>query len=125
MRSQQEGRAMCHVRSITAEDLADDCPVPLDLFSRLTRANTDTLPSLLEDVSETKRARLAVWLYGRSHTHEIGVRIAATCEGATLRREAGLVGDKLHDLSKVPYVVPTYGIDRPSTSRCRISLSGS
>lgn len=116
---------MSHVRSITAEDLADDCPVPLDLFSRITRANAETLLNLLEPVPEPERARLAVWLYGRSHTHAIGVRIAATCEGATLRREAGLVGDKLHDLSKVPYVVPTLGTVRPSTPRCRISLSGS
>ena len=64
---------------------------------------------LLDGIPEATRARLAVWLYGRSHTHEIGVRVAATCDGATLRRTAGLVGNVLYDLSRRPYAAPNHG----------------
>ncbi len=42
----------------------------------------------------------------RCHTHEIGVCVAATCEGATLRRAAGIVGNVLYDLSRRPYSAP-------------------
>jgi hypothetical protein len=100
-------------------------PGALDLLGRITRANSEILLCLLDAIPECQRARLAVWLYGRSHTHATGVRIATTCEGSSLRREAGLVGDKLHDLSKKPYAVPTYGMARLSTSRRPISLGGS
>lgn len=52
---------MSHVRSITAEDLADNYPVPLDLLGRITRANSEILLGLLEAIPECQRARLAVW----------------------------------------------------------------
>lgn len=110
-------------RSISAQDFASDCPVPLDLVARLIRAAPEALADALEGVSEAKRAQLAVWLYGRSHTHEIGIRIAATCEGATLRRAAGPLGNVLHELSRRPYVAPSHGA-RPNVAR-RISLGGS
>lgn len=110
-------------RSISAQDFASDCPVPLDLVASLIRAAPEELADLLEGVPEVTRAELAVWLYGRSHTHEMGVRIAATCEGASLRRAAGLLGNALHELSRRPYVAPSHGA-RPDTAR-RISLGGS
>lgn len=110
-------------RSISAQDFASDCPVPLDLVARLSRAAPEELGDLLEGIPEVTRARLAVWLYGRSHTHEIGVRIAATCEGATLRRAASLLGNVLYEVSRQPYVAPSHGA-RPNTAR-RVSLGGS
>lgn len=97
--------------------------MPLDLVAGLTRAAPEAFADLLERVPEATRAKLAVWLYGRSHTHEIGVRIAATCEGATLRRAAGLLGNALYELSRRPYVAPSHGA-RLNTAR-RISLGGS
>ena len=110
-------------RSISAQDFASDFPVPLDLVTRLIQAAPEAVAELLEVVSEGRRAQLAVWLYGRSHTHEIGVRIAATCEGAALRRAAGPLGNVLHELSRRPYVAPSHGA-RPSAAR-RVSLGGS
>ncbi|MGU3664943.1 hypothetical protein ACLBX9_12220 [Methylobacterium sp. A49B] len=115
---------MTQARLITAEDFTDDCPVPLGLVTRLTRAEPATLTDLLDGIPEATRARLAVWLYGRSHTHQIGIRVAATCEGATLRRAAGLVGNVLYDLSRRPYVAPNHGMHGGSGRR-QVSLGGS
>ncbi len=36
---------------------------------------------MLDPIPEGRRARLAVWLYRRSHNHELGVRVAAACDG--------------------------------------------
>jgi len=114
---------MNHAGFVTAADFASDCPVPLDLVARLMRTKADAVPGLLDGIAETTRARLAIWLYGRSHTHEIGVRVAATCEGEILRRTAGHIGDALHDLSRRPYEAPSHGTVRPAGRR--ISLGGS
>ena len=113
---------MHYPRSITAQDFESDYPVPLDLVARLMRTEADAVPDLLDAIPETTRARLAVWLYGRSHTHEIGVRVAATCEGATLRRAAGIVGNALFDLSRRPYEAPNHGTVR--TGPRQVSLGG-
>lgn len=115
---------MSHVRSITAADFADDCPVSLDLLGRILRAGADGLAGLLDTVPEGRRAQLAVWLYGHSHTRAIGVRVAATCDGAVLRQEAGALGAVLHDLSQQDHVTPVHDVPRSHASR-RISLGGS
>lgn len=71
----------------------DVCPVSLEALGRLYRADPDAIAGLVAAIPEATRARLAVYLYGRSHTHELGLRVAATCEGSTLRRAAGLIGN--------------------------------
>lgn len=114
---------MNQVRSITAADFASDCPVPLELATRVTRAEPALLSELIDGIPEPTRARLAVWLYGRSHTHAIGVRVAATCEGASLRRAAGLVGNQLYALSRQSYAAPSHGMH--GGGRRQISLGGS
>ena len=114
---------MNRVHTITAADFAGDCPIPSETLGRLSRAEPDAVPNLVDGFPEATRARLAVWLYGRSHTHEIGVRVAATCEGATLRRTAGLVGNVLYDLSRRPYAPPSHGTR--AGNHGRISLGGS
>lgn len=111
------------VRLITAEDFADDCPVSLGLAMQLPRAEPDAFCDLLADVPEATRAHLAVWLYGRSHTRQTGVRVAATCEGTSLRRAAGLLGNQLYDLSRQPYTMPSPGVH--GGSRRQVSLGGS
>jgi hypothetical protein len=109
--------------SISADDPAADCPVAIEVLGRLIASETETLPSLLEGIPEATRARLAVYLYGRSHTHELGIRIAATCERRALQRAPGLVGDTLHDLSRKPYAPASFGTR--SVSAKGISLGGS
>ncbi|MCJ2134279.1 hypothetical protein MKK69_09470 [Methylobacterium sp. J-026] len=74
--------------------------MPIDTLSQLYRAGPEALSDQLCGIPEATRARLAIYLYGRSHTHKLGVQIAATCEGASLRRVAGLVGNALYDLSR-------------------------
>ena len=115
---------MNQVRSITAQDFADDCPVSLELAVRIARAEPDSLAGLLDGIPEPVRAQLAVWLYGRSHTHQIGLRVAMTCEGPSLRRAAGIVGDQLYALSRRPYTAPSHGM-HGSVGRRQISLGGS
>ena len=112
------------VRLITAADFSSDCPVPLELVAQLTRAEPDARSGLLDGLSEVTRARLAVWLYGRSHTHEIGVRVAATCEEPTLRNIAGLVGSQLYELSRQPYAAASHGM-HGGGGRQQVSLGGS
>jgi hypothetical protein len=128
MRSQPAGVSsqvprVNQVRLITAEDFADDCPVSLGLAMQLTRSEPDALPDLLGDITEATRADLAVWLYGRSHTRETGLRVAATCDGASLRRAAGLLGNQLYDLSRQPYTMPSPGVH--GGNRRQVSLGGS
>lgn len=108
---------------LSVDDPTQDCPVPAEALGRLARADPETVAELVAGIPEATRARLAVYLYGRSHTHELGIRIAATCEGTTLRRAAGLVGNLLHDLSRRPYAAPAYGAPRTSGA-ARISLGG-
>ncbi|MDP4021314.1 hypothetical protein Q8W71_01655 [Methylobacterium sp. NEAU 140] len=114
---------MSQVRSLSVDDPIRDCPVPAETVGLLARARPEAVPGLVDGIPEATRARLAVWLYGRSHTHEIGVRVAATCEGAALRRAAGLVGNVLYDLSRRPYAAPSHGTRTGSAGR--ISLGGS
>lgn len=113
---------MMNAGSLSIDDPAVDCPVPPETVGRLIKADPEGAAYLLDGIPEATRARLAVWLYGRSHTHEIGVRVAATCEGATLRRAAGIVGNVLYDLSRRPYAAPSHGTRAGAN---RISLGGS
>lgn len=79
---------MHQARSVSAEDFAGTCPVPFELVARLTRAEPDTLAALLDGIPEADRVSLAVWLHGRSHTHALGVRVAATCWADRLNQGA-------------------------------------
>jgi hypothetical protein len=109
---------------VSAEDPAGDCPVSVDILSRLYHAKPEELAEQLDGIPEATRARLAVYLYGRSHTRQLGVRIAGTCDGVSLRRVAGSVGNALHNLSRQNPC--TWSDASPSTgSRRSISLAGS
>ncbi|MCJ2120072.1 hypothetical protein MKK65_26455 [Methylobacterium sp. J-001] len=114
---------MNRTRLLSVDDPALDCPVSPETVGQLAKADPEAARLLLDGIPEATRARLAVWLYGRSHTHEIGVRVAATCEGATLRRAAGLVGNLLYDLSRRPYTAPAHGLH--GSGRRQVSLGGS
>ena len=109
-------------RSIDLE--ADACPVPLDLLGRLYRADADTLSRLIADIPERRRAHLAAYLYGRSHTHELGLKVAAACTMAVLWTAEGPLGEAIYALSRRNYTPPTHGETRPASVR-KISLAGS
>jgi hypothetical protein len=84
----------------SVEDPVRGCPVPLDTLRQLYHAGPERLSEQLDGIPEATRARLAVFLYGRNHMRQLGVRIAATCDGVSLRRVAGFVGNTLHNLSR-------------------------
>lgn len=48
------------------------CPVPLKTLGTLYRADGFVVAELLDTIQEETRACLAVYLYGRSHTHALG-----------------------------------------------------
>ncbi|GEP07775.1 hypothetical protein [Methylobacterium oxalidis] len=106
-----------------SDDPDTSCPVPLEMLGRIYRADAEAVAEHIAPIPERTRARLAVYLYGRSHTFALGVRIAASCEASTLRRVAGPIGDALYDLSRQPSTVPSYGNPRSIASK-RISLGG-
>lgn len=108
---------------ITVREFEDGCPVPAETLGRLYRADASALPGLVADVPERTRASLAVFLYGRVHTRELGVRIAATCEAALLMQIGGTLGEVIYAQSRTGYERPTYGEDR-RPSRGAISLAG-
>lgn len=109
---------------VSAEDPAGDCPVPIDTLNQLYRAEPEALSDQLGGIPEATRARLAIYLYGRSHTRRLGVQIAATCEGSSLRRAAGFVGNALYDLSRQNPA--TWSEAAPSNGARRgVSLAGS
>jgi hypothetical protein len=114
---------MNKVRPLSIDDPALDCPVPPETVGRLIKADPESTAFLLDGIPEATRARLAVWLYGRSHTHEAGVRVAATCDGPTLRRAAGSYSaEPTTPAARRPYAPPSHGT-RAGASR--ISLGGS
>ena len=108
---------------ITVRDFEDGCPVPAETLGWLYRANAETLPNLVSSIPQGTRARLAVFLYGRMHTRELGVRVAASCEAALLMQTAGTLGEVIYAQSRTGYERPTYGEDR-RPSRSAISLAG-
>jgi hypothetical protein len=108
---------------ITARDFEDGCPVSPEMLGQIYRAEAATLPSLVAGIPERTRARLAVFLYGRTHTRELGVRVAAACEAALLMQVAGALGEAIYAQSRNGYARSTYGEDRRSLGGA-ISLAG-
>lgn len=115
---------MNQVHLITLRNFEDGCPVPTETLDRLYRADAPTLPYRVAGIPQRTRAHLAVFLYGRQHTRELGVRVAATCEAALLMQVAGTLGKAIYAQSRDGYMQPTYGEDR-RPSKGAISLAGS
>lgn len=115
---------MFHPRSISIDDFDAGCPISEDALGRIYRADGEVLDDLLAGIPDTTRARLAAYLYGRSHTHELGVRVAATCDAATMKRTSGPLGEAIHAQSRQQYARPTYGEERRLSPK-RVSLAGS
>lgn len=109
---------------IRIDDPDEACPVPLEMLGLIYRADAEALADLTAGIPEHTRARLAVYLYGRSHMHELGIRIAAGCEGSALRRAAGLVGNALYERSRRPCAWTSPSHSRSPSAKA-ISLGGS
>src|SRR4051794_13123466 len=81
---------------------ANECPVPLETLGALYRADREAAAAIAAGIPDLTRARLAAYLYGKSHLHEIGLRLAATCAEADLVRVAGVAGAVLFAQSRTP-----------------------
>lgn len=103
---------------------AEGCPVSLDMLGRVYRAGAGDLPALIGAIPERTRARLAAYLYGRSHTHELGLTVAAACTQAALWKAEGLLGEAIYAQSRQSYARPTHGEPRSSAVK-KVSLAGS
>ena len=95
------------------------CPVGDELLGQLYSASKLGLPVLVATVAPDIRAMLALFCYGRSHLHKIGVVIAASCEEGDLVRSGGKLGAALFALSRE--TTPTF--ISHSTGRRKITLA--
>ncbi|GJD49596.1 hypothetical protein OPKNFCMD_2328 [Methylobacterium crusticola] len=99
-----------------------DCPVPLETLGALYRGDREAVAAIVAGIPNLTRARLAAYLYGKSHLHALGLRLAATCAEADLVQVAGHAGAVLFAQARQPG--PPTSEPRVSGPR-RISLAGS
>jgi hypothetical protein len=66
------------------------CPISDELLGELYRASRVGLPVLGAAVPPDVRASLAIFCYRRSHLHEVGLAIAATCDEEDLVKLGGM-----------------------------------
>jgi hypothetical protein len=94
------------------------CPVSDQLLANLYRANKFNLRELIAAVVPDVRASLAMFCYRRSHFHDLGLSIAASCDEDDLVRSCGGAGGVLFARSRetpVPDVIPYFGNRRKVT----------
>ena len=105
-----------------AEVNGEVCPIPVAMLGVLYRSGE--VEAVLADIPPRTRARLAVYLYGRSHTHELGLAVAATCTVEDLHAVAGRLGVEIHALGCKPRA-PVAVREGKLFAKSRISLGGS
>jgi hypothetical protein len=68
----------------TGRQLDDDQIVPDDLVGRLYDAGESGVADAVAEFSQEQRANLAMFFYRRTHLHQVGLAIAATCDRTAL-----------------------------------------
>jgi hypothetical protein len=76
------------------------CPVCDEMLGQLYSASKLGLPVLVTTVAPGTRAMLALFCYHRSHLHDIGLAIAASCDEEDLVRAGGRAGAALFARSR-------------------------
>ena len=85
----------------TAPQLDDDQIVPEELVGRLYRSSGGGVADVVAGLSLCQRANLAMFFYRKSHLHQIGLAIAATCDHPSLVQAwGGVLGQALFDRSR-------------------------
>lgn len=72
-------RVALKIASSRVED-QDDRAAMTDALNRLYGAATQNAYDIVENLSPSERAKLAVFCYGRAHLNTVGLAIAATCD---------------------------------------------
>lgn len=70
-------------------------PVSLDLLALLMRADDPRISQIVLELSEERRAALAVYCFARAHMRALGLRIARDCGGDALWAAGGTMGRSL------------------------------
>ena len=76
------------------------CPISEELLGQIYRAGPEGVESVVANLPQDPRARLAAFCYARTHLHEIGLSIAATCDERSLTEAAGRAGEALYARSR-------------------------
>jgi hypothetical protein len=99
----------------------DVCPVGEELLGELYSASKLGLPDLVATVPPSTRAMLALFCYHRSHLHQMGLAIAASCEEDDLVRFGGRVGTALFARSREAQQPPPLAAHQPN--RRKVTLA--
>lgn len=125
---------MTQAHPTTGATADPECPVPLELLGRVYRADEYDLPYILEEIPALDRAKLAAYLYGKSHMHQLGLRVARHCERDDLIQAVGEIGAVIHGQAHLKPSSPTVEAAPATKSRKgtaretapkKISLGGS
>jgi hypothetical protein len=103
------------------------CPISMEQLGELYRADDYDLPLMLAAMPADLRARVAVFCYRKSHTHQLGLRVARSCERDDLVRVAEELGAVIYGQAhlEAPKTV-TVTIAKPEAApKKKISLGGS
>ena len=88
-----------------------ECPVTMELLGQVYRADDYDLPLILEQIPAPTRARLAAYLYGKSHMHQLGLKVARACEREDLISAVGEIGSVIHGQSRLK---PGRAVEEPN-----------
>jgi hypothetical protein len=107
-----------------------DCPVTLETLGAVYRADAYDLPEILERIPPLNRAKLAAYLYGKSHMHQLGLKVARACERDDLVRAAGEIGAVIHGQAHLKPARPApepapMTKHKPLPGQKKVSLAGS
>ena len=125
---------MTQAHPTTGATVDPDCPVSLDLLGEVYRADEYDLPEILARIPVLTRARLAAYLYGKSHMHQLGLKVARACERDDLIRAVGEIGSVIHGQSQLKPAKPAEAAPAPTARQKpgaataapkKISLGGS
>ena len=123
---------MSQAHPTTGATVDPECPVSLELLGEVYRADDYDLPYILETIPALTRAKLAAYLYGKSHMHQLGLKVARACERDDLIRAAGEIGSVIHGqshLKAAPAAAPEPAAPgrggRATPAPKKISLGGS
>jgi hypothetical protein len=79
---------------------AEACPISEELLGHIYRTGPAGVEGAVSNLPQTARAHLAAFCYARTHLHEIGLAIAATCDERSLTEVAGRAGEALYARSR-------------------------
>ena len=115
---------MTQAHPTTGATVDPECPVSLELLGEVYRADDYDLPYILERIPALTRAKLAAYLYGKSHMHQLGLRVARECEREDLVRVADEIGSVVYGQSRLKPARPATPSQAAAPPK-KISLGGS